>query len=801
MRYDKKRYQELVKKLNDTFSQHKKFWGMNKDVESFKKEAKEVFDELWAMGIRNNYEELVLKFIDQILNYEPKKKNVDNISFIESNIKGIAGVAPKAVKERELNPDAVFECRYFKNKPELTLEEFKSIIENSYNKISEIRSLSSLGVFDDFIPEWERLRNDKTGWPHKTHSFRIDEHTFIALSYLQEKNEFLNLHATYRKIVSLAILFHDIGKQGGPKHKRPKTNDPEHPVTSARICKSRLKEMGYPDYVIDIVSKLVYYHDTLGDLVFKIDTRYKDQYIDNLIFSLKHKVYFQLLKIITEADIYAVKKNGAFLSGKIRIGDSELEKTQAISLEYSRIVTRAFPDASSDEKKFVIHMIFQDYLPFGHQRLMLYCINHWEEVFQILGFNKDRVKTIKLLVSFESFILKRGLHELNNLKLATSSNFVFVMQKLERILPLLIKYGLRDIIDLIRICGKDHFRSNGNLFTECILPRMNLFLKNEFLYKSLLEIFRLGKQESGIPPKLLTRITNITFDHFFRVQGKIIGFPPKEEILQKMIEEAEKQKKSTDVSIDSLKDSSKEVFLRSLGTKLNLNEVQAIIEGNIPLCYYHLTSFDSFKLILDNGFLSPLLLKAYNKKIQSLNPKDSLYSQKKEEIFSRIKDMKETDLKRIESKPHDFHGVRSKFFKREMKWLTFLGAPPPFNAKENFYTLLSNYATKESVVIELLPSLYQKIMWNRMLLGGILASEEQLIHQNKLTRDLVIDQPVPVSYINKIFCFNEMIPYVKELVQGLPVRIFSIDDYATAYQEEINEAYSAKEQEMTRRGP
>ncbi|MFO7710700.1 MAG: hypothetical protein R6V53_02960, partial [Candidatus Woesearchaeota archaeon] len=95
----------------------------------------------------------------------------------------------------------------------------------------------------------------------------------------------------------------------------------------------------------------------------------------------------------------------------------------------------------------------------------------------------------------------------------------------------------------------------------------------------------------------------------------------------------------------------------------------------------------------------------------------------------------------------------------------------------------------------------QKIMWNRMLLGGILASEEQLIHQNKLTRDLVIDQPVPVSYINKIFCFNELIPYVKELVQGLPVRIFSIDDYATAYQEEINEAYSAKEQGMTRRGP
>ncbi|MFP4423743.1 MAG: hypothetical protein ACLFP2_00770 [Candidatus Woesearchaeota archaeon] len=799
MRYDKKRYEELVNNLTDSFSRHKKFWGINKDVESFKKEAKEVFDELWGMGIRNNYEELVLKFIDHILNYNPKDNNVENIRFIEGNIKGIAGVAPKAVEERERNPDAVFECRYFKNKPEITLEEFKSIIENSYNKISEIRTLSSLGVFDGFIPEWKRLRSDETGWPHRTHSFRIDEHTFIALSYLQQKNEFLNLHATYRKIVSLAILFHDIGKQGGNKHKRPKTNDPKHPVNSALICKSRMEEMGYPDYIIDIVSKLVYYHDVLGDLVFKIDTKDKGQYIEHLISNLKHKVYFHLLKIITEADIYAVKKNGAFLSGKVKIGASELEKIQAISLEYSRIISLAFPDSSYDEKKFVIHMIFQEYLPFGHQRLMLYCVKHWDEVFQIIGFNKDRVKTIKLLVSFEPFILKRGLNELNNLKLVTSSNFVFIMQKLERILPLIIKYGLRDIIDLIRICGKDHFRSNGNLFTECILPRMSLFLKNEFLYKSLLEVFRLGKQESKIYPKLLTRITNITFDHFFSVQGKIIEFPPKEDILQKMKEETEKQKKHTHISLDHLKDSSEEVFLRSFGVRLNLNEIQAILEGNIPLCYYHLTSFDSFRLILDNGFLSPLLLKAYNKKIQSLNPKDPLYNQKKEEIASRIKEMKETDLRRIESKPHDFHGVRTKFFKREMKWLTFLGAPPPFNAKENFYTLISNYATKDSIVIELLPSLYQKIMWNRILLGGILASEEQLIHQNKLTRDLVIDKPIPVSYINKIFCFNKMLPHIKELVQDLPARVFSIDDYATAYQQEINEAYAAKWHGMARR--
>ncbi|MGM5487639.1 MAG: hypothetical protein ACQESG_01695 [Nanobdellota archaeon] len=785
MEYDRRQYETIIKEFTASFWKHGTFWGTADDLAQFQHKAQDIFDQLWQMGFQNKYEELLLQFIEEIIKYSGGN-NVENRKFIEARIKGIEGVLDRAIRERRLHPNEIYVAKYFKAKQHISVEQLKSIIENAYKNIGDLKKISNVGAIEEHVPEWGRICSDKTGWPHKIHSFRIDEHTFVAIDHLKQIPEFMWLDQTYQKIISLVLFFHDLGKNGGSRLHRPAT-DPDHPKRSFFICKKRMQQLGYKDYIINIVGRLVYYHDSLGDLAFKVPITKKAAAINSLVRDLKEKQNLLLLKIITKADIYAVKKNGRFLFSKV--GFADLSKEQAIELEYTRIISRSFPSNSLEEKRSAVHMIFQEKLPYGHQKFMLYCINHWEEIFRLIGFSKDRVRMVELLMQFEPFLLQRGIEELLDIKEISGSQFIYVLESLQSIQPLLVRHGTRQIIDIIRPHGKEFLRNFAFFVGECILPRINLFMDDVESYQYLFEIYIIAASE--VDAKIVNRITNSCFDYFFTGQSRT--HPSKEEI-QSFIGHERIQSKQDKVDISSLQ-SSQESRCKTLSCGLTRNEIQAVIKGTIPLCYYHITSIDSLKLILEYGAIAPLLLKAFHKKLSSLNPDDPLYERKRYEIQDYFEHMKEADLQKIQS-VDTFKGVRSKFFKKEMKWLTFLAAPPPFNAKEDFYKIISNYSTQDSVILELSPQLYKHILWNRIMMGGVFASEEQLVHHNKLTRDLVIDKNIPTSFICKLYVFKGREAQVQELLHRhqLPLSVHLISDYALVYRAEMDELkYLAKQ--------
>lgn len=125
-----------------------------------------------------------------------------------------------------------------------------------------LRDLMDRNLLSVFAPEFcEGVGVDQGSY----HARDVWEHTTDVVD-LAAKREYSE--ETERLIVVLSALFHDVAKP------RTKTIDPEgrvrflgHDKQGAEIAHSRLRQLRFPRYIIDSVSKLVYHHMRLGSAV------------------------------------------------------------------------------------------------------------------------------------------------------------------------------------------------------------------------------------------------------------------------------------------------------------------------------------------------------------------------------------------------------------------------------------------------------------------------------------------------------------------------------------------------------
>lgn len=182
-------------------------------------------------------------------------------------------------------------------------EIFKEIL-NAPRAYETLRFLHEIGFLERMFPQWERL----TGLMQYDlyHRFTVDEHTLLAVHYLEalegeEAEELAYLRKAYRElkgevyILTLAILLHDIGKGKGGGHA----------LRGARMANEILEQMGFPEELVDTVQFLVRHHTTMTQMALRRDTT--DLRISvELAEICKTTKRLDMLYLITYADLRAV---------------------------------------------------------------------------------------------------------------------------------------------------------------------------------------------------------------------------------------------------------------------------------------------------------------------------------------------------------------------------------------------------------------------------------------------------------------------------------------------------------------
>lgn len=121
-----------------------------------------------------------------------------------------------------------------------------------------LRLAYELGVTKIVLPEFDAMMECEQNSPY--HYLNVGEHTIKALMSLVDIDKELN--SDDRKVLRIATLLHDIGKPV------MKTTDDKgvdhfkmHPEKSAQMAKAILRRLKYDNRTIDVVYKLVMYHD------------------------------------------------------------------------------------------------------------------------------------------------------------------------------------------------------------------------------------------------------------------------------------------------------------------------------------------------------------------------------------------------------------------------------------------------------------------------------------------------------------------------------------------------------------
>lgn len=139
------------------------------------------------------------------------------------------------------------------------------------------------------------------------HQEEVGQHTLSVVAALRDSGEFAELNEKDKLLTELAAYFHDIGKGptsrwnwNGGKYK----SDRDHPLASLEMTKRILTEelQKVSDRSARIITKLVCYHDLIGDIV--VEGRERDaSQLDDIIESEDE---FDMLKALTLADMAAV---------------------------------------------------------------------------------------------------------------------------------------------------------------------------------------------------------------------------------------------------------------------------------------------------------------------------------------------------------------------------------------------------------------------------------------------------------------------------------------------------------------
>jgi len=170
------------------------------------------------------------------------------------------------------------------------------------------------------VPEWKRVIGCKQ---HITHSFCLDIHILLVVKKIMEQEQFKKLNNYYKLITLWSALLHDIKKNENMV-------DPDHPLKGAAIADIVLNRLGFDNYFIKSVYKLVRYHPLIGFIAIeklKLD-------IPDIIKKIDDEKIVDLFIIFSIADIKAVKSKDAFFNSTI---DTSIKRIHAEIFNHYKI--------------------------------------------------------------------------------------------------------------------------------------------------------------------------------------------------------------------------------------------------------------------------------------------------------------------------------------------------------------------------------------------------------------------------------------------------------------------------------
>ena len=146
---------------------------------------------------------------------------------------------------------------------------------------------------------------------HQTHVFSLDEHTFRVFQGVTQNPKFEKLSDSDKKVLSIASLLHDVTKAEGLR-------DAMHPTESAFDAFHITQKLNLSEDERVKVYELIKSHNWLDKMCAKtkdgaaLPAQKVQELAQDVAFDARHTNTFDLAKILCEADMKAVKPNGAF---------------------------------------------------------------------------------------------------------------------------------------------------------------------------------------------------------------------------------------------------------------------------------------------------------------------------------------------------------------------------------------------------------------------------------------------------------------------------------------------------------
>ena len=168
-----------------------------------------------------------------------------------------------------------------------------------------LRRMNELGLLAAFLPEFEPIVAMMQF--NMYHSYTVDEHTIQCISALAQienheldddlpiASQIIKEGGVNRKVLFLALLFHDIGKG----------RDEDHSVLGARIARKTCPRLGLKQADTDTVEWLVRYHLLMSDMAQKRDLS-DPRTIRDFAKAVRTKKRLDLLTLLTVCDIRGV---------------------------------------------------------------------------------------------------------------------------------------------------------------------------------------------------------------------------------------------------------------------------------------------------------------------------------------------------------------------------------------------------------------------------------------------------------------------------------------------------------------
>jgi len=180
---------------------------------------------------------------------------------------------------------------------------FLDIISNFPNSAKIVNKLIKTDVFFQFIPEFKHIVCKAQFDMY--HHYTVDEHTVIALRYIDDLSSILpSRYHVYQEVfkslkrkdlLALTILLHDIGKGQGKNHSE----------LGAKMAVGICRRLGLNMDESDIVSSLIRHHLLMSHISQRRDL-HDIEVIDHFISYFDDEEDIKLLYLLTYADMNAV---------------------------------------------------------------------------------------------------------------------------------------------------------------------------------------------------------------------------------------------------------------------------------------------------------------------------------------------------------------------------------------------------------------------------------------------------------------------------------------------------------------